>query len=275
MPTTLKSSALAQLLKTLQHVVAVTGSPPPCYLLLTRVWAALRTWHALAAATADLCSYDVIGLAAECHSIEAMALTTMTSPAVRQAPIPYAAGQDLTLQGYPAAGNMTQLLSPLACCRAGPGALGNTVQARHNNSCWLFTIAAGLDQVLLDYAMQLGPRCLWQVPARTSSVVFRNAAGLDQALLGNAVQTGDKSKDDQHIHDLVKLGAHLLVRPAGIKPRRDAARPLSKPMTACCIPTHAGDGSRHVVSLYLVQLMGAFQMGLITEPGQILRRQQQ
>ena len=39
------------------------------------------------------------------------------------------------------------------------------------------------------------------------------AAGLDQALLGNAVHTGDKSKDDQHIHDLVKLGAHLLVRP--------------------------------------------------------------
>lgn len=59
--------------------------------------------------------------------------------------------------------------------------------------------------------MQMGPRCPWQVPACTS-VCFGNAAGLDQALLGNAVQTGDKSKDDQHIRDLVKLGAHLLVR---------------------------------------------------------------
>ena len=104
------------------------------------------------------------------------------------------------------------LSSKSTCCRAGPGALGSAVQARHYNSCWPFSTAAGLDQVLLDNAMQLGPRCLWQVPTCTSSVVFRIAAGLDQALLGNAAQTGDKSKDDQHIHDLVKLGAHLLVR---------------------------------------------------------------
>ena len=63
------------------------------------------------------------------------------------------------------------------------------------------------------------------------SPVPKNAAGLDQALLGNAVQTGDKSKDDQHIHDLVKLGAHLLVRlPAWL---------ASSLLAACCVPVHA------------------------------------
>ena len=133
-----------------------------------------------------------------------------------------------------------------------------------------------------------------------ASVLFGCAAGLDQALLGNAVQTGDKSKDDQHIHDLVKLGAHLLVRmPAWLTlstpapetstaapptssapattevpvtstaalrpsswhppaPRKAAARPFKQALTAaCCVPTYAGDLSRHVVSHYLVQLRGS------------------
>ena len=75
---------------------------------------------------------------------------------------------------------------PLKRCRPRPGSFGQRY-------------AAGAKVPLARTCLHLSP-CL------------NNAAGLDQALLGNAVQTGDKSKDDQHIHDLVKLGAHLLVR---------------------------------------------------------------
>ena len=112
--------------------------------------------------------------------------------------------------------------------------------------------------------MQVGPSCLWQVPA-CASVRCSTTAGLDQALLGNAAQTGDKSKDDQHIHDLVKLGAHLLVRLLQSSFRSHCRfsasslvrlRPLSRPHN-CLLGAHPSwRMGRQVVSLYLVHLKG-------------------